>query len=169
MSVPITGEERVPITAAGYERCCREVDRLRNDERRRLSGLLREARGDGPLDDNPTFTALLDEQAQLERRIALLEIQLAAAEVTPPPSDGRAGIGSLVRVRDVATGEVVQYRLVGPIEGDATNGRISVGAPIGRALTGQKRGSRVEIATPSGGVTLEVLRVAAAARVTEAA
>jgi transcription elongation factor GreA len=73
MSVPAIGEERVLITAAGYEQRCRELAGLRNEERRRLSELLREARGGGDLDDNPTLVELLDEQAQLERRIATLE------------------------------------------------------------------------------------------------
>ena len=169
MSVPATGEERVLITAEGYEQRCRELDRLRNDERRRLSGLLRDARSDGALDDNPTLVDLLEEQAQLERRIAMLEAQLAAAEIAPPPSRGRAAIGSLVRVRDVATGEVFEHQLVGPIEGDPTNGRVSIAAPIGRALVGRQRGAHVEVATPRGAVTLEVLKVATAAPLTEAA
>lgn len=160
MSVLLTGEERVPMTAAGYEQRCRELDRLRNDERRRLSGLLRDARGDGALDDNPTLLDLLDEQEQLERRIAMLEERLAAADIAPPPSGGRAAIGSVVRVRDIASEEVFEYELVGPIEGDATNGRISIAAPIGRALMGERRGGRVEVVTPRGRVMLEVLKVA---------
>ncbi|HSC49872.1 MAG TPA: GreA/GreB family elongation factor [Gaiellaceae bacterium] len=161
MSVPATGEERVLITAEGYEDRCRELDRLRTDERRRLSDLLRQARGDGRPDDNPALVELLDEQAQLEQRIAMVEAQLAAAEVAPPPSDGRAAIGSVVRVRDVATREVLEYRLVGPIEGDPANGRLSVAAPIGSAVMGRQRGARVEATTPRGAVTLEVLDVAA--------
>ena len=169
MSVPAIDKERVLITAEGYEQRCRELDRLRNDERRRLSGLLREARSDGALDDNPALVDLLDEQAQLERRIAVLEVQLAAAEIAPPPSDGRAAIGSVVRVRDIATGEVSEHQLVGPIEGDPTNGRVSIAAPIGRALIGRQRGAHVEVATPRGAVTLEVLKVAPSVPASEAA
>ncbi len=169
MTVLVPDRERLPITAAGYEQRCRELDRLMTVERRRVSGLLHEARKDGALEDNPTLADLLDEQAQLEQRIALLEAQLAAAEIATAPSDGRAAIGSVVRVRDTATGDVFQYELVGPIESDAANGRISIAAPIGRALTGQCRGGRVEVATPSGRVRLEVLDVARALPLTEAA
>ena len=169
MNVAATSEERVLVTAEGYDRQCRELDRLRNDERRRLSGLLRDARSDGALDDNPTLVDLLEEQAQLERRIAMLEAQLAAAEIPPPSTDGSAAIGSLVRVRDVATREVFEYQLVGPIEGDPATGRVSIAAPIGRALIGRQRGARVEVATPRGGVALEVLKVAASAPASEAA
>ena len=161
MNVRAKVEERVPITAEGYERCCRELERLRNDGRRRLSELLREARSDGALEDNPTLVDLLDEHAQLEQRIATLETQLAVAEVAPPPQDGRAAIGSLVRVRDVRAGEVFDCELVGPLEGDPANGRVSTAAPIGRALVGQSRGAQVEVATPRGTVALEVIEVRA--------
>ncbi len=163
MGAQATDQERMLITAEGYEQRCRELDRLRADERRRVSGLLRDARRDGALEDNPALVDLLDEQEQLERRIAILEAQLAVAEIATPPSDGRAAIGSVVRVRDVATGEVFEHRLVGSIEGDAANGRVSIAAPIGRALVGRQRGARVEVATPRGALTLEVLKVAACA------
>jgi transcription elongation GreA/GreB family factor len=66
-------------------------------------------------------------------------------------------------------GEVFEHQLVGPIEGDPTNGRVSIAAPIGRALVGRQRGAHVEVATPRGAVTLEVLKVATAAPLTEAA
>ena len=159
MSVTPNQEERVLITARGYEMLSRELDRLQEEERRRLAGLLNEARGDGGIDDNPGLVDLLDERAQLEGRIATLEGRLAAAEVAPPPSDGRAAIGSVVRMRDVARGDLLEYELVGPFEGDPANGRISIASPIGRALVGQRRGARIEVATPRGKVALEVTAV----------
>ena len=124
MSVTPNQEERVLITARGYERLSRELDRLQEEERRRLSGLLQEARGDGGIDDNPTLIDLLDERAQLEGRIATLEGWLAAAEIAPAPNRGRAAIGSVVRPRSVARGDVLEYELVEPLEGDPANGRI---------------------------------------------
>lgn len=159
MSVPATSEDGVLITAQGYEQLSHELDRLRNDERQRLARLLLEARADGNLDDNPFLADLLDSQAQLERRIATVEGQLAVAEVVPPPRNGLAAIGSLVRVRDLADDEVFDCELVGPLEGDPTKGRVSVAAPIGRALVGQRRGAQVEAATPSGIVALVVTDV----------
>lgn len=169
MTVATNDDDRVLVTAEGYEERCRELERLRTDERRRLSGLLREARGDGGADDNPALIELLDEQALLERRIAIVETQLAAAEVAPLPSDGCAAVGSLVCVRDDSTGEVFEYQLVGAIEGDPASGRLSIAAPVGGALLGLHRGERVEVATPRGAVTLEVLRVEALVSTSEAA
>jgi len=159
--VSLNGAERLFVTAEGYERRRCELDRLRNEERRQVAEHLREARSDGDFDDNPALVDLLDEQAQLERRIATLEAQLAIAEIAPLPPDGRAAIGSMIRVRDIATGEVFEHQLVGPIEGDLARGLISTAAPIGRALVGQHPGARIEVATPRGPTALEILDVAA--------
>lgn len=79
---------RTPTTGAdqtdGYEQRCRELETLRGDCRRELSERLREARHDGDLDDNPTFVDLLEEQVQLDQRIAALEGQLTVAEIAAP-------------------------------------------------------------------------------------
>jgi len=156
----MNAEEILPISAEGYERRCRELDVLRNVERRDLSERLREARQDGDLADNLALQDLLEEQAQLERRIALLDAQLAAAEIVAPASDGQVGIGSVVRVCD-GEGTTFEFELVGPLESDVGNGRVSISAPVGQALIGQHAGARVGVTTPRGSVTLEVVSVSA--------
>ena len=153
--------ETLLVTAEGYEQLRSELEALRLDGRRRMSERLREAREDGHLADNPALYDLFVEQAQLERRIASLEAQLAAAQIVARAADGVAGIGSCVRVRDVAADEVAEYDLVGAIESDAGNGRVSVGAPLGRALVGRGAGESVEVQTPRGTLSLEILGVRA--------
>jgi transcription elongation factor GreA len=165
----VNDEKRVLITAQGYDRRCRELERLRNDERQRLGELLRDARSDGDVDDNPTLVDLLDERARLEVRIATLEAQLAAVEVAPPPPEGRAAVGSVVRVRELASGDTFECELVGPFEGDPASGRVSIAAPIGRALLGRSRGARIDVAAPRGTVALEVMDVLGPSPVLEAA
>ena len=88
----------------------------------------------------------------------MLEAQLAVAEIVAPATDGQAGIGSIVRVRD-SEGATFEYELVGPLESDAGNGRVSIGAPVGQALLGTPAGARVEVATPRGPLTLEFVSV----------
>ena len=95
-----------------------------------------------------------------KRRIALLDARLAAAEIVTPAADGRVGIGSVVRVRD-AEGAAFELELVGPLESDALNGRISMHAPVGPALVGHRVGAHVEVTTPRGRVTLEIVSVRA--------
>ena len=146
------------ISAEGYAERCRELDELRIEARSDLAERLREARQDGHLDDNPALYDLLEEQAQLERRIALLEAQLAVAEIVTPAGDGLAGIGSIVRVRD-DNGTTGEYELVGPLESDIGNGRVSIEAPVGQALVGNRAGARVEVAAPRGALALELVSV----------
>jgi transcription elongation factor GreA len=158
MSVPTNADETLLISAEGYEQRCRELDTLRNDARRELGERLREARQDGDLDDNLALQELLEEQAQLERRIALLEARLAVAEIVAPRADDRAGVGSIVHVRD-DTGRTSVYELVGPLESDASNGRVSIHSPVGQALFDGRVGARVEVETPRGPFALEIVSV----------
>ena len=154
------GDDRaLLVTADGYELLRSEVERLRTNGRADMSERLREAREDGHLANNPALYDLLEEQVQLERRIAILEGQLAAAEIVVPAADGAARIGSVVRVRDRKTGDLAEYELVGPIESDIANGRVSVDAPVGRALVRRSAGAVVDVQTPSGRLGLKVLSV----------
>jgi transcription elongation factor GreA len=157
----------VLISADGYETRSCELERLRTYERPRLAACLAEARQDGDLADNLPLQDLLEEQQRLERRIAVLEAQLAAAEIVAPACEGRASVGSLVRVRD-GDGVTFDYELVGPLESDASNGRVSIMAPVGQALLGQRAGSRVAVRTPRALLTLEILAVDPAASSKEA-
>src|SRR6188474_218988 len=84
VTVPTNPAETLPMSAEGYEYLCRELDTLRDLGRRELGARLRDARGHGDLADNPMLQDLLEEQAQLERRIAILDAQLAAAEIITP-------------------------------------------------------------------------------------
>jgi transcription elongation factor GreA len=153
-----TVDDDVLVTADGYEQLCAELEALRTVGRQEMAKHLREVREDGD-PDNPVLFDLFEEQAQLERRIAVLEAQAAAAHIVAPATDGTAGIGSCVRVRHGGSGEVAEYHLVGAIEADVGNGRVSVGAPVGRALVGRRRGDAVAVDTPRGTTQLEILSV----------
>jgi transcription elongation factor GreA len=152
------------VTAEGYERLCSELETLRSEGRRTMTERLREARADGHLEDNPALFDVLEEQAQLERRIATLEARLASARVAEPNGDGSAGIGSSVRLRDLETSELFEYGVVGAIEGNVGDGRVSVEAPVGRALLGAAAGDIVTVACPRGELRLEVMSVTGAER-----
>jgi transcription elongation factor GreA len=162
--VTATAADELLVTVDGYERLCRELERLRTEERRAMTERLREARADGHLEDNPTLFELLEEQAQLELRISTLEARLAAAQIAEPNGDGCAGVGSSVQLRDVETGELADYEIVGAIEGDAGQGRVSIDAPVGRAILGAKAGEIVTVACPRGDLRFELISVVDAER-----
>jgi transcription elongation factor GreA len=154
----VDADDDVLVTAQGYRQLRDELEALRTVRRAALTEQLREAREDGD-PDNPMLFDLLEEQAQLEGRISLLEAQIASARVVRPARDGSAGIGSCVRVRHCDSGAVAEYDLVGPIESDVGNGRVSIGAPVGRALVGRLSGETVIVDTPRGRQELEILAV----------
>ena len=157
------------ITAEGYERLRSELESLRSAGRRAMSEQLREARADGNLEDNPALFDVLEEQAQLERRIATLEGRLAAARIAEPNGDGSAGVGSSVWLRDLETNEPFEYELVGAIEANVGEGRVSVDAPVGRALLGAAAGEIVTVACPRGELRFQVMSVTGAEHRTRAA
>jgi transcription elongation factor GreA len=160
MSAVGSVDQSLLVTAEGYEQLCSELETLRSEGRRAVSEHLRETRADGDFNSNPALFDAIDDQTLLERRIADLEAQVAAARVVAPAADGKAGIGSFVRVRDLESEEVAEYELVGALESDIAKGRMSVVAPVGRALLGRSAGDAVVVDTPSGPLTFEILRVA---------
>jgi transcription elongation factor GreA len=158
-AMPLDRDEPLLITRAGYEHLRSQLARLCEEARPQLSERLRQARDEGDLADNPALYEALEEQAQLEQQIARVEAQLACARIAEPTGDGRAGVGSWVRLRDLQTRKVFEYELVAGIEADVANGRVSVEAPVGRALVGTAGGESVEVDTPRGSLRLEVLQV----------
>jgi transcription elongation factor GreA len=157
-AIPAEIDQNVLVTADGYVRLVDALESLRTLGRAQLVDRFREAREDAD-PDNPLLFELLEEQAQLEARIGLLEAQVAAARVVEPAADGSAGIGSAVQVRYADGGELAEYVLVGPVESDAASGRVSVEAPVGRALLGARTGDVVIVETPRRTERLEILGV----------
>jgi transcription elongation GreA/GreB family factor len=121
-----------------------------------------EARRDRDIADNPVLQDLLEEHFQLERRIALLEAWLGAAEVVEPIADGRTDMGSVVRVRD-RRGSDVRLRPRRPARVRPRQRLHFVAAPVGQALMGQRAGDSVEVDAPRGRVVFEVVSVRPAA------
>lgn len=159
-----TAARELLVTAEGHERLCSELEILRTEGRRAMSERPRETRADGHLEDNPALFDVLEEQAQFERRIAAQEARLAAARIVEPNRDGCAGIGSSVLLRDLETSELVEYALVGAIEADIGQKRVSIDAPVGRALLGAKAGDTAIVACPRGELRLEVISIDGAER-----
>jgi transcription elongation factor GreA len=155
-----TRNDELLVTEAGYARLRAELDELTGAGRRRLAERVLAARGDGHLADNPELFEALEEQTLLEQRIAVLDARLAGARIADGGSaDGTASIGTRVRLVELGSGETFEYDLVGAIEADPVEGRISVDSPVGRALDGRTAGDVVAVETPRGIVQLELLAV----------
>lgn len=145
-------EEKILLTRAGYEKLVRELDLLSRVERPRLLQEILENAQDGLSEPGWDLQHTLARRQWVDARIQELKRILANAEVLVgsnlPPD--RVRFNSTVSLRNLANGEEMRYRLVGPVEADPQNGRLSIGSPLGQALMGRLRGERVELHTPGG-------------------
>jgi len=151
------------ITREGLERLNQELERLVTDGRRKIAERLRNAAtSEANPAENGDYLDVREEQVMLERRIAVLQERLRRARVVDPQlGNGRIDVGERVRLRELASGERLELELVGPLESDATAGRISISSPLGAAILGLRRGQIAEVVAPRGMLHYKVLAVEA--------
>lgn len=158
MSIAVASQQ-VLMTSAGYDRLRNELEMLIDSARQEIAERLRVARSNGgDPTDNGDLADALDEQTLLEHRIAALESLLADAQVVPPPTDGTAGIGTVVQLR-TSSGQVRSYELVGAGEANGSPNTISLQSPVGQALQGRRPGDRIEVEAPLRVRRLDLLSV----------
>lgn len=150
------------MTSAGYDALDAELKKLKNVERPRIIQAIAEARAHGDLSENAEYHAAKEQQGHNEGRIHELEDKLARAEVIDVSklSGDNVKFGATVSVVDEDTDEERDYQIVGDLEADVSLGRISISSPIARALIGKEVGDSVEVNTPGGGKSYEILAVA---------
>jgi transcription elongation factor GreA len=155
----------VLITREGLAKLEAEVERLATVERAAVTQRLKHAvESDGDLAGNGDYLDAKDEQALVEQRIVLLSERLACARVIDAPTNtnGVVTLGTRVRLRELGTNEVTEYEIVGSLECDPSNFKISNESPVGMTVLGRRKGERVAVEVPSGTLRLEILDVAAA-------
>lgn len=116
---------------------------------------LREAAQPGDVEDNPEYEQAREELSRVDDRIYELQEMIGRAQIIHGTGAAEAGPGSTLVVED-EQGEESEYHLVGAIEADPNSGRISVESPIGHALVGLRKGSKVTVEVPAGSVTLTI-------------
>ncbi|MDH3694224.1 MAG: transcription elongation factor GreA [Gammaproteobacteria bacterium] len=154
--------DRVLLTIKGAEKLRAELKRLKSTDRPQVIAAIEEARSHGDLSENAEYDAARNQQGFIEGRIAELESQLSVAEIIDPAllnGDGKIIFGSTVKLFDEEQDSEVSYQIVGDLEADIAQGQISLGSPIARALIGKFEGDEVEVNTPGGLRSYEVLSV----------
>jgi transcription elongation factor GreA len=153
--------ERVPMTMEGFQRLEAELFRLKSEERPRIIQLIAEARTHGDLSENAEYHAAKEAQGLNEARVADLEDKLSRAEVIDPASltGNSVKFGATVTLVDEDTDEKMRYKIVGELEANVREGKISIGSPIARALIGKGKGDTAEVNTPRGPRSYEVLKI----------
>ncbi|HEY5952158.1 MAG TPA: transcription elongation factor GreA [Kofleriaceae bacterium] len=153
--------EKFPMTPTGYASMKAQLYKLKNVDRIANSRAIEVARGHGDLSENADYSAAKEEQGLIEAKIRELEAKVAMAEVIDPTklSGSRVKFGATVTIEDTESGEAQRYTIVGEHEADIKKGRISIGAPVARALIGKEVGDTVTVNNPKGKREFEVTNV----------
>lgn len=153
--------EKFPMTPAGHAWMKAQVKKLKEVDRPAVAKAIEIARGHGDLSENADYDAAKEEQGMIEARLREYETKLALSQVIDPTSlsGDRVKFGATVSFEDVDTEEQRTYTIVGEHEADIKLGRISVSAPVARALIGKAVGEEVTIRTPKGTRVVEILDV----------
>ena len=150
------------MTAAGHQALESELKRLIGVERPRIIELIAEARGHDDLSENAEYHAVKEAHGLNEERIAELEDKLSRAEaidVSKLVGSKTIKFGATVTLIDEDTEEKKTYQIVGDLEADVKNGKISISSPLARALIGKSVRDTVEVAAPGGARSYEIKRV----------
>ena len=152
----------IPITLRGAEKLKTELHRLKTVDRPWVINAIAEARAQGDLSENAEYEAAKDRQGFIEGRIQEVESKLSMAQVIDPTAvdaGGRVVFGATVALEDEASGEKVQYQIVGEDEADLKLGLVNISSPIARALIGKEEGDSVEVVAPGGTRHFEIVEV----------
>ena len=153
--------DKMPITKQGFKKLEKELKYLKTVERPEIIEAIATAREHGDLSENAEYHSAREKQSFIEGRIAQLEGSIAVAEVIDPAnmSGNTVKFGATVKLVDEDTDEEVTYQIVGEYEADIDIGKLSLAAPIARALIGKSVGDSVEVTTPKGSKAYEILEI----------
>ena len=152
--------DKIPLTRAGHTALNEELKQLKSVERPAVIRAIAEAREHGDLSENAEYHAAREKQSFIEGRVKELEGILGLADVIDPAKlSGTVKFGATVTIVDEDTDEEKTYQIVGEPEADLENGKLNIKSPIARALIGKDEGDSVEVRTPGGERSYEILKI----------
>ena len=151
-------DKEIVFTKQGLEKIERELDDLKSVHRREVNDRIRQAKEFGDLSENAEYEDAKQEQAFIEGRILKLEGMIRNARIIDESeyAADEVHLGSTVKVKDLKTGTVHEFSIVGSAEADPAGRRISNESPLGRAVIGHKKNETVDVATPRGVVKYKI-------------
>ncbi len=152
--------EKIPLTRVGNTALNEELKKLKTQDRPAVIKAIAEAREHGDLSENAEYHAAREQQSHIEGRIKELEAILSLADVIDPASlSGSIKFGATVELVDEDTDEEKTYQIVGEPEADIEAGKLNIKSPLARALIGKDEGDSVEVRTPGGEKSYEILSI----------
>jgi transcription elongation factor GreA len=154
-------EKEVIMTADGLRKLEEELEQLKSVKRREVAERIKQAIGFGDISENSEYEDAKNEQAFIEGRILTLEKMLRNARIIDGENlvEGVVSIGSTVKLKDLETNDEIEYTIVGSIEADPGENKISNESPVGKAIIGQQKGSVVEVNVPAGQLKYQIIDV----------
>lgn len=148
------------MTRAGYDALDDELKTLKTVERPAVIRAIAEAREHGDLSENAEYHSAREKQSFIEGRIAQLEAMLSLADVIDPTKlSGSIKFGATVTLIDEDSDEEKTYQIVGEAEADIERGLLNIKSPLARALIGKDEGDSVEVRTPGGDRSYEIVSI----------
>ena len=153
--------DQIPVTKLGFEMLEAELKNLKSVQRPAVIQAIADAREHGDLKENAEYHAAREQQSFIEGRIQELEAVTGRAQVIDPKTlNGKTvKFGATVTIVDIETDEEETYQIVGDYESDMQKGKLSISAPVARALIGKSEGDTVKVKTPKGAREYEILKV----------
>ena len=148
------------LTSEGFLELEEELNNLKNVRRPKVIEAIKDARAQGDLSENADYDAARNEQAEVEGRIKQIEFMLANAEIIEKSSNHTGDLGSTVTISYVDDDEEEVYSIVGRMEADPFENKISNESPIGKAIIGKKEGDTINVESPTGSYQIKIVKVA---------
>ncbi|MEE9453693.1 MAG: transcription elongation factor GreA [Paracoccaceae bacterium] len=153
--------EKIPLTAKGFEKLDSELKHLKTERRPAVIRAIAEAREHGDLSENAEYHAAREEQSHIEGRVKELESIIGLADVIDVSKlSGTVKFGATVKLVDEDTDVEKTYQIVGTPEADIEAGLLNLKSPLARALIGKEKGDSIEVRTPGGEKSYEILSIA---------
>ena len=157
----MSGKKEIKLTPKGFADIETELAKLREEDRPRIIQAIKEAREQGDLSENADYDAARDEQAKVEARIQELEYMLEHAIIIDEAPKDVVGIGATVTISYIDDDDDEdEYKIVGSLEADPFDNKVSDESPIGKALCGAKEGDIVSVPSPNGSYDVKIVKIA---------
>ncbi len=152
--------DKIPLTAKGFAKLDAELRKLKSVDRPAVIKAIAEAREHGDLSENAEYHAAREQQSHIEGRVKELEAIISLADVIDVAKlSGTVKFGATVKIVDEDTDEEKTYQIVGEPEADIEAGLLNLKSPLARALIGKEEGDSIEVKTPGGEKSYEILSV----------
>lgn len=153
--------KEILLTQEGLKKLEEELEYLKTVKRREIAKRIKQAIDFGDISENSEYDEAKNEQAFVESKIAILEEKLRNVQLIDDNdiSTDYINVGSKVKLEDIETGDISEYKIVGSAEADPLDFKLSNESPVGRALIGKQKGTVVEVKAPAGIIKYKVLDI----------